>query len=212
MEKINVLLVDDHKLIRDGLKSIINTTKNITVVNEFSGGKDAIKFLEKEANSIDVILMDITMPELNGIDATEIIKKLHPKMKIIALTMHSEEAYIIKMIKAGALGYILKDSSKEILIEAIETVAKNEKYYSYEVSMKLITMFLDDDKPNDPQLSARELEIIKHIAQGCTNKEIAIQIDISDRTVETHRRNIIKKLNVKNTAELVSYSLKNGLA
>jgi DNA-binding NarL/FixJ family response regulator len=212
MKKINVLLVDDHKLIRDGLKSIINTTKNITVVSEFSCGKDAIKFLEKDAASVDVILMDITMPELNGIDTTEIIKKLHPKLNIIALTMHSEETYIIKMIKAGALGYILKDSSKEILIEAIETVAKNEKYYSYEVSMKLITMFLDDEKPNEPKLSGRELEIIKHIAKGFTNKEIAKEIAISDRTVETHRRNIIKKLNVKNTAELVGYAVNNGLS
>jgi DNA-binding NarL/FixJ family response regulator len=212
MKKINVLLVDDHKLIRDGLKSIIKTTKNINVVDEFSNGTDAIKFLEKEAHTIDVILMDITMPGLSGIDTTEIIKKLHPKINVIALTMHAEEAYIIKMMKAGALGYVLKDSSQEVLIEAIKKVAENEKYYSKEVSMKLITLFLNDVIPNDPELSERELEIIKHIAKGSTNRTIAEEVDISDRTVETHRRNIMKKLNVKNTAELIGYSIKNGLA
>lgn len=212
MKKINVLLVDDHKLIRDGLKSIIKTTKDINVVNEFSNGTDAIKYLEKEATNIDIILMDITMPELDGIDTTEIIKKLHPKINIIALTMHAEEAYIIKMIKAGALGYVLKDSSKEILIEAIETVAKNEKYYSQEISMKLITLFINENQPNDPDLSNRELEVIKYISKGLTNREIAKHIDLSDRTVETHRRNIMRKLNVKNTAELIGYAYKNGLA
>jgi len=211
MEKIKIILVDDHKLIRDGLKSIINTTNNIKVINEFSCGRDVIKYLETEAANVDVILMDITMPELNGIDTTEIIKKLHPQLKIIALTMHAEEAYIIKMIKAGALGYILKDTSKEILIEAIQTVAKNEKYYSYDVSIKLINLLLNDEKPNDPQISERELQILKFITEGCTNKEIAKKLAISDRTVETHRRNIIKKLNVKNTAELVGYALNNGL-
>lgn len=211
MKKINVILVDDHKLIRDGLKSIINTTKNITVVNDFSSGTHAIQYLEKEANSIDVVLMDITMPELDGVDATEIIKKLHPKINVIALTMHSEEAYIIKMIRAGALGYVLKDTSKETLITAIETVAKNEKYYCQEVSMKLITIFLDDKKINNPDLSERELEIIKQIVKGITTKEIAKINDLSERTIETHRRNIMRKLNVKNTAELIGYAYKNGL-
>ncbi len=211
MKEIKILLVDDHKLIRDGIKSIINTTNNIKVVDECSNGREAIDYLGKNANEIDLILMDITMPEMSGIDATEIIVKLYPKINILALTMHSEEAYIMKMIKAGALGYILKDSGREKLIDAIKTVYRKEKYYSNEVSIKLINVLLNEDKIVEPVLSDREIQVLKSITNGNTNREIAKELYISDRTVESHRRNIIKKLNLKNTAELVKYALSNGL-
>ena len=211
MNEIKILLVDDHKLIRDGIKSIINTTTNIKVIDECDNGREAIKYLEKNPNDVNVVLMDISMPEMNGIDATGIIKKLHSDINILALTMHSEEAYIMKMIKAGALGYILKNSSRDNLINAIKTVYQKEKYYSNEVSLKLINLLLSEDKTPDPSLSERETEVLKLITEGNTNREIAKELFISNRTVESHRRNIIKKLNLKNTAELVSYALNNGL-
>jgi len=210
-KKINILLVDDHKLIRDGIKSIINTSKHIKVVGDCSNGKEAIDFLKEKEGGVNVILMDITMPELNGIDATEIITKLYPKIKILALTMHIEESYLMKMINAGALGYVLKDSSRANLIEAIKTVYKNEKFYSSEVSMKLINHLFNEDKETESDLSHREIQILKSISHGNTNKEIAKQLCISSRTVETHRRNIIRKLNVKNTAELISHAVSEGL-
>ncbi|MCO6499265.1 MAG: response regulator transcription factor [Vicingus serpentipes] len=210
-KKINILLVDDHKLIRDGIKSIMNTSKRISVVGDCNNGKEAIDFLKGKGKKVDVILMDITMPELNGIDATEIITKLYPKIKILALTMHIEESYLMKMINAGALGYILKDSTRNKLIEAIETVYKNEKYYSSEVSMKLINHLFKEEKETESDLSQRELQILKSISNGSTNREIAKQLDISNRTVETHRRNIIRKLNVKNTAELINHAVSEGL-
>ena len=212
MKEIKILLVDDHKLIRDGLKSIINASShNIKIVGECKNGKDAICYLEKNASEIDVILMDITMPEMNGIDATKIIVNLYPKINILALTMHAEEVYIIKMIKAGALGYILKDSGGEKLIEGIKTVYRKEKYYSNEVSLTLINILLHKDEVVKPNLSGRELEILSLISNGNTNKEIASVLFISYRTVESHRRNIIKKLNLRNTAELIKYAFNHSL-
>lgn len=212
MKEINILLVDDHKLIREGIRSIIDTSYNIHVVEECDNGKEALHFLEKNHSDIDLVLMDIGMPVLNGIDATNTITKNYPEIRVLALTMHAEEAYIVKMIKAGALGYILKDSSREKLIEAIKTVYRKEKYYSNEVSLKLINLLMDDDDiKEDQKLSKREIEVLKSITNGNTSREIAKQLSISDRTAESHRRNIIKKLNVKNTAELVSYALSNGI-
>jgi DNA-binding NarL/FixJ family response regulator len=211
MKEIKILLVDDHKLIRDGIKSIIHTTHNIIVVEESGNGKEAINYLEKNNKAIDVILMDITMPVMNGVAATEIITKIYPNINILALTMHADEAYIMKMIKAGARGYILKDSSREKIIEAIKTVYNREKYYSNEVSLKLIGMLLHEDKTSDFTLTEREIQVIKSISKGNSNKEIANELHISNRTVETHKHNIFKKLNIKNTVELIRYALNEEL-
>lgn len=212
MKKIKTFLVDDHKIVRDGLKFILNSDKNIEVVGEASDGADAIKFLEKN-NAIDVLLMDINMPNLNGIDATEIIKKLHKKISILALTMHSEESYIINMIKAGATGYVLKDSNSNKLIDAVKTVAKGDNYYSSDVSSTIVNYFMNKNySPSDSyELSNREIEIINHVVNGKSNKETGAKMDISPRTVETHRRNILKKLGLKNTAELINYAVKNNI-
>jgi len=211
MEKIRILLVDDHKLVREGIISIIKTTDTIKVIGECSSGEEAIKYIGKNEDSIDVVLMDISMPGLNGIEATKIITKAHPKVKIISLTMHAEETYIMKMVNSGARGYILKDTSRERLIEAIEKVNEGERFYSKDVSVKLINVLLNDVKEHSRSLSKRESQILKQITLGVTTRQIAVELNISGRTVETHRRNIIKKLEVKNTAELVSYAISNGL-
>lgn len=209
MEKIRTLIVDDHKLIQNGLKAIIDTVHNISVVKSCNNGEEAITYLKNNAHKIDVVLMDITMPKMNGIESTEIITKLHPSIAVLALTMHSDEAYIMKMINAGALGYILKDSEREKLVDAIKTVYRKEKYYSNEVSLKLINILLNKNKiaDSDAELSKREIQIIQLITDGISKKEVAKKLSISVRTIETHRHNIYKKLQIKNTAELVRYAL-----
>ena len=211
MREIKILLVDDHKLIREGLKLIINTSHNIKVIKECRDGKEAVNYLERNADDIDVVLMDITMPEMDGVEATKIITELYPRINVLALTMHKEEVYIMKMIKAGALGYILKDSGRDKLIEAIKTVYRKEKFYSNEVSLKLINHLLHKDEVVEQALTERETEVLKLISDGYTNKKIAEALYISIRTVESHRRNITKKLKLKNTVELIKYALSNSL-
>ncbi len=212
MKNTNVLLIDDHELIRSGLTTIINSDdSDIKVINDCSNGEEAIEYLKKKAKRIDVILMDISMPKMNGVKTTENILALYPDKKIIALTMHSEEAYIMKMIEAGASGYLLKDSSPEVLIEAIKTVCQDKKYYSNDVSDKLVSLLLNDDKKDETELTSRELQILDLISKGYKNKEMGIELGISNRTIESHRSNIISKLGVKNTAELISYAHSNDL-
>ncbi len=215
MKKIRTLLVDDHKIVRDGIRFILNSDKNIEVVSEGSNGVEAIRFLEKNKD-VDVILMDINMPELNGIDSTEIIKKLYPEINVLALTMHSEESYIINMIKAGALGYIVKDTNADKLIDAVKTVAKGKNYYSNSVTSTIVNHLLH--KPNSSSaaktkqtISDRETEVIKLVAKGHTNIEIGDILKIGSRTVESHRRNVLKKLDLKNTAELINYVYRKNL-
>jgi DNA-binding NarL/FixJ family response regulator len=212
MKKIKALLVDDHKIVRDGIRYILNSDKNIEVVGEASNGIEAIKYLEKN-NEIDIVLMDINMPHLNGIDATEIIKKLYNKIHVLALTMHNEESYIVNMIKSGAIGYVLKDTNSSSLLDAVKIVATGKNYYSNDVTSTIVNQLFQttNSKQNEIDLSKREIEIIKYVADGKTNRETAEIINISPRTVETHRRNIIKKLGLNNTAELINYAYKKKM-
>jgi len=212
MKKINIVIVDDHKIMRDGIKAILSTDKTFKVVHESENGENLIAYLEKEYKKVNVVLMDISLPSINGIDATSIVLKLFKKINVLALTMHDEEAYIVKMIKAGAKGYILKDASREELINAIKKVALGQNYYSNEVSVTLINaMIKKDENPPLPELTDRESQVIQLICNGNTNNDIAEILSISYRTVETHRRSIIKKLELKNTAELVKYAITNHL-
>lgn len=213
MEKIKILIADDHQMIRDGLKLLLKPIKKFDIVAEASNGVEVIKYLEDNSSNIDLIIMDITMPELNGVDATEIVMKLYPQMKILGLTMHTEETYILKMIKAGAKGYVLKDTTKEILANAIDTIMSGEKFYCNEVSAKLINALVFHDKPieNKFGLSDRELQVVKWVTKGKTNNEIAAYLDLSRRTIEAHRNNIQKKLNVNTTAELIVLAVQNEM-
>jgi len=213
MNKIKILLADDHQMIRDGLKLLLKPIKNFDIVAEAANGKEVINYLEDNEENIDVIIMDITMPELNGVDATEIIMKLYPNIKILGLTMHTEETYILKMIKAGAKGYVLKDTTKEVLTEAINTIMSGDKYYCNEVSTKLINALIFNDKPKENKfgLTDRELQVIKWITKGKTNNEIATYLELSRRTIEAHRNNIQKKLGVNTTAELIVFAIENNL-
>jgi len=211
MKKIRLLLADDHGIIRDGIKLMLNKTSEFEIVAEANNGKEVVNYIEEHPDSIDVILMDINMPELNGIEATQIISEKHKNIKVLALTMHVEETYITNMLKAGALGYVLKESNKEDLIDAINTVALGNKYYSNEVSVTLINSLMNNGKSKSSELSDREIEVLTFITSGNTNNEIGEKLFISGRTVETHRRNILSKLEVKNTAEMIRYAIKNNL-
>lgn len=211
MKTIKLLLADDHGIIRDGIKLMLNKTSEFEIIGEANNGKEVVDYLEKHPDTIDVVLMDINMPEMNGIEATQIITDKYPKIKVLALTMHVEETYITNMLKAGALGYVLKESNKEDLIDAINTVAIGNKYYSNEVSVTLINSLMNNGKTKTSELSDREIEVLTFIATGNTNNEIGEKLFISGRTVETHRRNILSKLEVKNTAEMIRYAIKNNL-
>jgi two-component system response regulator NreC len=209
MEKIKVLLVDDHQIILDGIKSLLENTPDIQVVATANDGNEALNTLK--LITVDVILMDIDMPKLNGIDATRQIHEKYKDVRVIMLTMHSESAMIKNMIEIGAHGYLLKNSSKEELLDAIYKVAKAEKYFSSDVTMSLLNP--EKSKTSDIKIdfTQREIEIIQLLADGLTNKEIGDKLFISHRTVDTHRTNIMKKVSVNNVAGLISFAIKNGL-
>lgn len=214
---IRLLLVDDHKIIRDGIRSLVSGNNDIFIAGECEDGDEVEGFLN--TNEVDVILMDINMKRMNGIDATEYILKKFPGKKVLALSMHNEEVYIAKILKAGALGYILKNTGKEELIDAIFKVNGQENYFSKEVSDIMMSKYMKTQKKSSTskslltleELTKREIEILKLIATEMTNSEIGEKLFISSRTVDTHRRNLLQKLQVKNTAGLVRFALENGL-
>ena len=207
---INILLVDDHSIIAEGVKLMLSKVKDINVVSWVSNGEKAVNYLKK-TNEIDVVLMDINMPVMNGIEATKIIKNNNKKINIVALTMHEGEEYVLSMLRAGAIGYITKESGTDELVRAIRSASKGEKYYSDEISKLIINALLGENRDGPKELSRRELEMLSYIAGGYTNVEISKILFISKNTVDAHRRNILDKLNLKNTVALVKYAIENSL-
>lgn len=214
---IKVLLVEDHKILRDGLKAALSGNKEIKVIGECEDGNQVLEFLEK--NDIDVILMDIKMPIMNGIDTTQLVIEKYPTVKIIALSMYNEEAYIMKIFKAGASGYVLKNTSISEMIDGIKKVYAGEIFYSLEVANIMVSKYMNktikaktkNTSITIDDLTKREKEIIKLISNEYTNQEIADKLFISARTVDTHRRNLLQKLGVKNTAGLVKFAMQNEM-
>jgi DNA-binding NarL/FixJ family response regulator len=214
MKTIKVVLADDHGIVRNGIKSTLGDAKHIKIVGEASNGMEAVEAVKR--TQPDVVVMDITMPEMNGIDAVALIHKKFPDVHCLMLTMNDREEYVFKSIEAGALGYLLKDTGREEFIRAIETVSRGEKYFSTAVSNVLVSGYLQKVKnpaPDDSEsvLTRREKGILKLIVNGMNNREIADQLDISIRTIETHRANIMKKLQVKNAVELVKVALEEKI-
>jgi Response regulator containing a CheY-like receiver domain and an HTH DNA-binding domain len=210
MNRINVLLTDDHQIIIDGLKSLLKNQDDINVIAEANNGREAIRLLG--LLSVDVVLMDIDMPVLNGIDALKEIKKQFGKVKVIILSMHNEAGMIKSLIDIGANGYLLKSCSQDELIDAIQKVAAGQSYFSADVTLALIKPSNGSNpEQKNELLTDRETEILKHIAGGFSNKEIGDQLFISHRTVDTHRTNLMKKLQVNNIAGLISYAIRNGI-
>jgi DNA-binding NarL/FixJ family response regulator len=212
MQKITVLLVDDHRLIRDSWSFILSSDPRFEVTGETSSGEEAIEIAKEKRP--DIILMDVNMTPINGFDATKQIRKLSPGSKIIGVSMHSMPAYAKRMLQLGAMGYVTKNSSKDEMINAILEVNHGRKYICDEVKNILAQQELDEGAPNGTDmnnLSRRELDIIQLIKEGLSSKEIATRLDISLKTVEVHRYNILKKLNLKNTASLVNFINTHGL-
>ena len=210
MEKITILLVDDHKLIRDSWSFILNSDPRFSVVDETSSGEEAIEIAGKKKPMI--ILMDVNMTPVNGFDATKQIQKVSPESKVIAVSMHTMPAYAKRMMQLGAMGYVTKNSSKDEMLTAIIEVNEGRKYICEEVKNILAQQELDENAEGDMNnLSRREIDIIKLIKEGNSSKEIALKLDISLKTVEVHRYNILKKLRLKNTAALVNYINAKGL-
>lgn len=211
MDSIKILIADDHTIIRNGLKLMLDKNSKFKIVGDVNSGSAAIDFIEKNSNQVDIVLMDIDMPGMNGIEATKILTSKHPHIKVLALTMHKEEKFINDMINAGALSYILKETDIPELVQAIENTAQGKKYYSNEVSMSLINALMKKGTDNGHDLLKRELDVLKLIASGMTNKEAGEKLFISARTVESHRRNILDKLDFKNTSEMIRYAIENDL-
>jgi len=215
MSKIRILLADDHTILRQGLKRILELDPAFEVVGEAGDGRDAVK--KAEALTPDVVVMDISMPILNGIEATRQIAKALPKTKILILTVHEDDRIALEILEAGATGYLLKDAAGEELIAAIKAVHRGDSYLSPSIAKKVISQFLDVAKgkvqPEDrfSLLTSREREILQLIAEGYSNKEIGDMLYISEKTVKTHRENIMRKLDLHNVAELVKYAMRRGI-
>ena len=216
MQEINVFVVDDHQIFLDGIVSLLDDEPNIKIAGTAHNGKQAIERIKNL--KVDVVLMDINMPEMDGIEATKLLKKTHPDLKILMLTMHSEPRFIKECQEIGAKGYVMKNISKDDLLKAIDTVYQDKSYLDQDSQEKLISSISnadDDDDRNYDELAAqitqRELEILQLIALGLTSQDIANKLFISKNTVETHRKNMLAKLNVNNTAALLKIAYKKGL-
>ena len=214
MSRYRIILADDHVLLRTGLKSILEKMAGLEVVGEAGDGIELLNLLRKL--KADMIILDISMPNLRGIEAVHEIKAIHPGLKILILTMHKDKEYLHQAISAGADGYLLKEDADTELFSAIETVREGKIYVSPHLSNGLVDewakMRRGESKPvsDRVRLTTREKEILKLIAEGKSSKEIAALLCISVRTVEHHRANIMKKLNMKKTAELVKYAMEKG--
>jgi len=206
----SILIADDHQLIIDGISKILQEEKSISAVYTASNGREAIDLLNKY--DIDCVLMDLNMPVLSGYDATKIIKQQMPAVKIIVVSMLSDASVITKLLKAGADAFIIKNTGKEELLRAIAKVMAGEKYISQELSFNLYQQFgKKNSTEKQDHLTPRELEIIRYIGEGMTNNEIAAKLFLSSATVDTHRKNVLAKLELKNTAALIKYAAENNL-
>lgn len=211
---IKLLIADDHKIFRQGLRELFEKEAEIEVIGDAGSGDEVMTLLKLHPDA--VILMDIDMGATNGITLTTEVTQAFPKTRVLALSMHGEKNYVLKMLEAGASGYMLKNAGKEEMLNAIHTVSSGNTYFSQEVSAQLL-LHLNNPKATQrkkhpgTQLTAREIEVLRLIANEYSNPEIAEKLYISVRTVDTHRRNLLDKLGVKNTAGLVRFAIQNEL-
>lgn len=214
MKNIRIAIVDDHDLVRDGICALLKDAKKIQIVYTLSSPLALLENLEKE--SVDVVLLDVSMPEMSGIELSKRIQEKHPNIKIIILSMHKDEEFIHNAIKAGAKSYLPKNTTKKELIEAILTVAEDKTFYNKEISQIMLDAYVNQlTKPEEKEkiqiLSNREIEVLALFSEGKTNKEIAEELAISIRTVETHKTNMMQKLGVKTTVDLYKFAMSNNI-
>ncbi|HEY7779934.1 MAG TPA: response regulator transcription factor [Ktedonobacterales bacterium] len=212
--RIRVLLADDHTILRAGLRMMLNAQPDMEVVGEASDGRQAIA--EAQRIQPDVILMDITMPELNGIEATRQVKRLLPGVRVLVLTMHENEEYLFQVLRAGASGYMLKEVADTELLNAIRLVNRGSVYLSSSAQSMMVGDYLQrvrtgEERDSYSELTEREREILKLVAEGYTNNQIGERLFISPKTVDTHRTHVMDKLNLHSRAELVKYAMRRGL-
>ena len=210
MNTLNIVLVDDHVLVRDGIKALLEEEQGLTVIDEASNGLEALTVLKKQQPNI--LIVDIRMPHMNGIEVVKEVKKSYPEIKTLVLSMHDSEEYVLSAIDAGADGYLLKGASKEEFLKALNTIATGGKYFSGDISAIIINNLTNKkttkESPkkqldeNPFQLTKREKQILRLVLKGKSNKEIAAELEVSKRTAEVHRFNLMKKLKVKNLIEL----------
>ncbi|MFB9864598.1 response regulator [Rufibacter immobilis] len=214
---IKVILVDDHTLIRDGLKSLLKSERTIQIVGEAENGQQLLELLE--TTTPDVIMLDLNMPIMDGFETLGHLQQKHPNAKVLILTMLDQESYVHKVRSSGAMGYVLKTAGRDELVHAIKTVANDNSFICSEVALRLLnrvnsegtTVSESNPKGNNPELSKREMEVLRLIAEGYTNAEIADKLFASKRTIESHRQHLIEKTKARNTATLIKYALQQGL-
>ncbi|MBV9224797.1 MAG: response regulator transcription factor [Acidobacteriaceae bacterium] len=206
---INILLADDHTIVRQGLKLILSSHPDLRVVGEAANGKEAVELAAKLKP--DIVLLDVAMPELNGIEATRKMVEANSRLRVLVLSMHKEAVYVREILRAGARGYILKDAIDTELLNAVRSVARGDGYISPAVSGALLSDYRKDVTDPVDLLSPREREVLQLIAEGKTNKEIATKLNLSVYTVDSHRGKIMEKLNLHSTGELVRFAIKRGL-
>lgn len=215
METIKIVIADDHELILNGIKDMLRPVKRFKIVATAMNGKQAIE--KAREFKPDIIFTDISMPLMSGIEATKLISSEYPGIKILALTQHEENEYVLQFLNAGGDGYLLKNSTKEDFIKAIDTVLKGDRFLSKQVSEQMINNMVTKNAHNsgdsleDVHLTKREIEIIKKIADDLSNQQIADELNISLRTVETHRRNIMQKLKVNTVVALLKYASSHNI-
>jgi len=210
---IRILLVDDHKIVRDGLRTLIENEPGIMVVAEAENGENAVK-LSRELHP-DVVIMDISMPDMNGVEATRLIRQHNPLLKVIALSMYSHPLFVSGMLEAGASGYLLKDCAFEELVRAIRSVMDGRTWLSSKIAGMAVRRSSDGlqvSRTHDyGSLTAREREVFRLLAEGMSTRSVGKRLEISPKTVEAHRRNIMKKLNISSISELVKYAVREGV-
>jgi DNA-binding NarL/FixJ family response regulator len=217
MNKIKVLIVDDHQIVRDGIGSILANENDIELIGSLSSAVKALDFIK--CSPPDVIIADLSMPNISGIDFTQRLTENYPTIKVLILSMFSNEEYVIKAIQAGAKGYLPKqDSTTELLLEAIRIIYGGDEFYSPSISKVVMRNFVQNVKGtktgepiNKNQLTAREKEILKMYVEGFTNTEIAEKLNLSIYTVKTHKNNIMQKYNFKSTVEMIKFAIKNNI-
>ena len=212
MKTISILVADDHDIVREGLKTLLQSQPKWKVCDEASTGREAVE--KSRQHKPDVVVLDFSMPELNGLEATRQIRKLLPRTEVLILTMHDSEQLAKEVLQAGARGYLLKTHAKKQLIPAVAALAEHQSYFDSKVSNLMLDAFLNPAKaaaePVD-RLTAREREIVQLIAEGRTSKEVAATLGLSSKTVDAHRANIMNKLDLRSTPQLVLYAVRNRI-
>ena len=210
----NIIIVDDHKIVRDGIRAMLMCQKLFSVVADVASGHELFEIIESQ--NPDIIVLDIAMPEMNGVEITEKLSQEYPTVKVLILSANATEEWIVSAVKAGAMGFLPKECSRDEFIKALNYISKGENYYGESIAAIIyrsyVSILQKKDTPKEPeQLTERESEVLKAFSEGLSFKEIADKLCISVRTVETHKNNILAKLEIRNTIDMVKYAIKNGI-